>query len=298
MNTPAAGLFDGQRGLAKPYPGGRAQAESGSKIIENDYYEWKAVSIQVLPASHRLVLQFGRAWRSVSTLGLGDDAGAASIRYRVLAHAARALAPATTGREADSLLNLWRHARIHGQRLYVTGLDLFLGSSASSRYGGFAQAAAESANVEKQYHALLVTLTSIDSDSATGVSLLRKAWAGIEQHSLMDGPEAAAGRYRTLARHAGSIADDMTPGPSSATLIPLLELAAHADKHSIHLYSTAGAIRSGTADRSAPYRGLPVRVAAAATHGHTDIPRDGRAAVVATEAASPPIRKQDQQRGT
>jgi hypothetical protein len=297
MNTPASGLFDGQQGLAKAYPGGRAQAESGSKIIENDYDAWKAVSVQVLPASHTLVLQFGRAWKGVSTLGLGDGVGAASIRYQVLAHAARALAPATAGREADALLNLWRHARIHGQRLYATGLDRFLGSSASSRYGGFAQAAAESANVEKQYHALLVALTSIDNGFATGVSLLRKAWAGIEQHDLMDGSEAAAGRYRAIAQHAGSIAEDMAPRLPSAVLIPLLELAAHANKHSIRLYHTAAAIRSGTADRSAPYRGLPVRVTAAATQGHIDIPRDGRAAVVATGAAAPQARKQDQQRG-
>jgi len=89
----------------------------------------------------------------------------------------------------------------------------------------------------------------------------------------------------------------MAPRLPSATLIPLLELATHADKHSIRLHNSAAAIRSGTADRSAPYRGLPARVAAAATQGHTDIPRDGRATAVATGAAAPSIRKQDQQRG-
>lgn len=286
-----------QQKPASAYPGGRAQAESGSKIIENDYNAWKAVSIQALAADHALILQFRRDWQSVSTLGLGDDAGAASIRYRVLAHAARALAPVTSGREADALLNLWRHARIHGQRLYATGLERFLGSSASVRYSGFAQAAAESANVEKQYHALPRALAASDRELGSDASLLREAWASIEEQGLMDGPEAAAGRYRALARHASSIADDMAPVLPSAMLIPLLELAARADKHSIRLHNTAVAIEGGTADSSAPYRGLPVRVAAAATQGHTDIPRDGSASTVATEATVPRVRKQDQERG-
>ena len=96
MNTPASGLFDGQRGLAQPYPGGRAQAESGSKIIENDYYAWKAVCLRPyrLRADHPVLREFTYAWQAVSTLGLGDDAGAASIRYRVLGHTARSLVQA------------------------------------------------------------------------------------------------------------------------------------------------------------------------------------------------------------
>src|ERR1700678_3854016 len=158
MNTPASGLFDGQHGLAEPYPGGRAQAESGSKIIENDYDAWKTVCLQPyrLRTDHPLLQEFTDAWHAVSALGLGDDAGAASIRYRVLAHSTRSLVPAGGGREAQALLSLWRHASIHGDRLYATRLDQFLGSGASGRYADFAQAAAESANIEKRYRATAV----------------------------------------------------------------------------------------------------------------------------------------------
>ena len=30
----------------QPYPGGRAQAESGSRVIENDYAAWAAMQVQ------------------------------------------------------------------------------------------------------------------------------------------------------------------------------------------------------------------------------------------------------------
>jgi hypothetical protein len=288
-------LFDDQQGLAEPYPGGRAQAESGSKIIENDYDAWKAVSIQPyrLRADHPVLREFTGAWHVVSALGLGDDAGAASIRYRVLAHAAWSLVPAGGGREAQALLRLWRHASVHGDRLYATGLDQFLRSGASGRYDDFAQAAAGSANIEKRYQAL----TAVDPGLAGDSAALVRAWTSIEEHGLIDGPVPAAERYRALSGHARDVADDMARRLTSATLTLLLELAIHADKHAIRLDSTAVAAKSGTMDQSTPYRGLPVQVAARAAQGHTDVPRDSRAAIVATGAAAPPIRKQDQQRG-
>jgi hypothetical protein len=302
MNTPAAngaGMFAGPQALARPYPGGRAQAESGSKIVECDYDTWKAVCLQPyrLRADHSRLLQFTQAWRAVSAVGLGDDAGAASIRYRVLAHAARSLMPAGGGREAQALLSLWRHASVHGDRLYATDLDGFFSSGASGRYDGIAQAAAESADIEKRYQAWREALTAIDHGLVGDASALGQPWASVEEHRLMDGPLRAAERYRALSGHACGVADDLEQRLPSAMLTLLLELTVRADKHSIRLHSTAAAIKSGTVDRSAPYRGLPVQVAAAAVQGHTDIPRDGSASAFTTGATAPPVRKQDRQRG-
>ena len=116
----------------------------------------------------------------------------------------------------------------------------------------------------------------------------------MDQHGLKDGPVPA---YRALSGHARGVADDVGQRLPSATLTLLLELALHADKHAIRLRNTAVAVKSGTVDQSTPYRGLPVQVAVRAARGHTDVPRDSRAATVVTRAATPPIRKQDQQRG-
>jgi hypothetical protein len=282
MNTPAFGLFDG---LAKPYPGGRAQAESGSKIIENDYDAWKAGCLQPyrLRADHPVLREFTYAWQAVSKLGLGDDAGAASIRYRVLGHTARSLVPAGGGREAQALLRLWRHASVHGDRLYATGLDQFLRSGTSGRYADFAQAAAWSANIEKRYQ----TLTAVDP----GFSALVQAWTNIEEHGLLDGPALAAERYRALSGQARCVADDTARRLPTATLTLLLELAMHADKHAIRLRSTAVAIKG------AAYGGLPGQVAAAAMRAHTGVPQSGAAAASATRPVTLSIRNQDQQRG-
>jgi hypothetical protein len=282
-------LFDDQQGLATPYPGGRAQAESGSKIIENDYDAWKAVCLQPyrLGADHPVLREFTDAWHAVATLGLGDDAGAASIRYRVLGHTARSLVPAGGGREAQALLRLWRHASVHGDRLYATGLDQFLRSGASDRYADFAQAAAWSADIEKRYQAL----TAVDPGFAGDSAALVQAWTSIEEHGLLDGPAPAAERYCTLSGHARGVADDVGQRLPSATLTLLLELAMHADKHAIRLYKTAVAIKG------APYGGLPGQVAAAAMRAHTEVPQSGVAAPPATRPATLSIRKQDQQRG-
>jgi len=245
-----------------------------------------------LPADHPLIQQFTHAWQAVSALGLGDDAGAASIRYRVLAHAARSLSLAASedghGSDADALLNLWQHALIHGHRLYATGVDRFLNSRASGRYTGFAQAAAESALIEKHYQAWQqapdARLAANGSSLADGAALLRQAWAGIEQHGLTDGPGPAARRYRALADHARALSDDIAQRLPSAALAPLLELAMYADKHAIRLHSTAIAIKGDAADQPAPYRGLPAQVAATAAHAHSEIPHGGRASGPAEDA--------------
>jgi hypothetical protein len=290
MTTPRSGDHADGPGLpGEPYPGGRAQAESGSKIIESDYYAWKAVRIEPnrLRLDHPVLLQFTQAWHAVSTLGLGDDAGAASIRYRVLAHAAWSLVPAGGGREAQALQRLWRHASVHGQRLYATWVDQFLGSGASGRYAGYEEAAAESANIDKRYQPLAA------HDRA---GELRQAWAGIEKHGLTDGPVAAAERYQALAGHARGICDDTTQRLPSAVISSLLELAMYADMHAIRLHSTAAAIKGETPNQPEPYRGLPTQVAAAAIHGHAEVPHGGQATIAATRPAARSIRKQDQQR--
>jgi len=289
-HTNGAGLFDnGPQRLTGPYPGGRAQAESGSKIIENDYEAWKAVRAQPyrLPAAHPLIQQFTQAWHPVSTLGLGDDAGAASIRYRVLAHAARSLATGVSQadyrRETDTLLNLSRHASIHGHRLYATGLDQFLNSGASGRYNGFAQAAAGSALVEKYYlaweQAPSARLAATDIGLADDAAFLRQAWADIEQHGLTDGSGTESERHRALADRARAVSDDVAQRLPSAALTLLLELAMHADKHQIQLHNTAIAMEGAAVEqlqRSA-YRGLPTEVAATAAHAHAETPQISQA---------------------
>jgi hypothetical protein len=88
-------LLDGDPHMgAEPNSGGRAQAESGSAIVENDYFGWLAIALEPpgLPPSHPRVVQFGEAWRLVGKIGLGDDPGAASVRYQVLAQIVNALA--------------------------------------------------------------------------------------------------------------------------------------------------------------------------------------------------------------
>ena len=305
-HTGSAGLFDSKKGLAKPYPGGRAQAESGSKVIENDYDAWKAVRFQPyrLPADHSLLLQFVHAWRTVSTLGLGDDPGAVSIRYRVLAHAARSLAPivgkAGHGRETGALLDLSRHASIHGHRLYATGVHQFLNSSASGRYTGFAQAAAGSALVEKYYlaweQAPAAGLPATDIGPAEDVAFLRQAWADIEQHGLTDGSGTESERYRALAERARAVSDDIALRLPSVALTLLLELVMHADKHQIRLHNTAIAMEAAAVEQLSAYRGLPAEVGATAAHAHAVTPQISQApASAATGSTAQIARKRTMQ---
>jgi hypothetical protein len=291
MSTPASsaspgydtGLHgDSPEEMARPYPGGRAQAESGSRIIENDYSAWKTITGAPgrLSPDYPLVQPLTRAWHAVSMRGLGDDAAAASIRYRVLAHAARSLIPVAAevghGREAGTLQTLWEHALIHGHRLYATGLDRFIRSSASDRYTGFAQAAVESSVVGNYYLAWeqipAARLAETEPSLAGNAALLGRSWASIEQLDLTDGPGPAAERYRALAGHARVLSEDIAQRLPSEALIPLLELAVHADKHAIRLLNTAVAIKGEAAVRPAPYRGLPVPVAAAAAQAHAGVP--------------------------
>jgi hypothetical protein len=272
----------------RPYPGGRAQAESGSRIIENDYAAWAVVRVRpgLLGDSHPLIRQLSLAWGAVSVRGLGDDAAAASIRYRVLSNAARSLtqAPAYAaerGRETGALLTLWRHALIHGHRLYATGQERFFAFGASGRYSAYVDAAAESANVEKHYQEWR-DVSGFATGLADDVPLLDKVWADIDQRGLTDGAGAAAARYRALAVHAHAVADDVVQQLPSAALVPLLDLATCADKHAIRLDRTAVAIKGDTTDGLTAYLGLPARVAITAAQAHSETPHVGHAAPSAT----------------
>jgi hypothetical protein len=121
-------------------------------------------------------------------------------------------------------------------------------------------------------------------------AVLQQAWANFERRGLADGPEQAAGRYRAVSGLARNLAQDFSYRLPSTALTPLLELAAHADKHAIRLRNTAVARTSDTATealcqatwgrlsvpgRVTPYRGLPAQVATTAERARTEIPLGG-----------------------
>jgi hypothetical protein len=292
-------LDDSPHVAAAPYPGGRAQAESGSKIIENDYYGWLAQALQPdgLEPSHPRIVQLGQAWRAVSRLGLGDDPGAASIRYQILAHAAGALIQPVRDQdladEADALATLRQHALIHGHRLHATSTDLFIRSGKSGPYTGHDQAAAGSRIIEQDYQQWnrlqAAALAAIDPGLREQAENLNQAWTGIEHHGLADGHAPAAARYHTVAGYARNLAQDFSYQLPSAALTPLLELALHADKHSIRLHNTAIARTDGPAagyealcqatwERAVPggtaaaYRDLPDQVTTTTVRAHSGVP--------------------------
>jgi hypothetical protein len=158
--------------------------------------------------------------------------------------------------------------------LYATGFERFLNSSASDPYGEFAQASVGSELICERYQAWQRTadrLAVTDSGLSADAAMLSQAWASIEQHGLMDGPGRAAERYRALARHADGLCEEVGQRLHAATVVTLLELAMYASRHSIRLYNTAVAIKGDAADRSAPYRRLPDRVATATARAHSEI---------------------------
>src|SRR6202453_2179660 len=291
-----ATLLDGDPHVA-PYIGGRAQAESGSAIVETDFYGWLAVcpDSSGMQPSHPRVVQLGEAWRLISKLGLGDDPGTASIRYQVLAHAAGALIEPVKDEgfasEADALLTLRQHSLVHGPRLYATSTDLFTRSGKSGPYSGRGEASGGSRIVEKDYRnwtrTPAATSAAVDPAMWEHADVVQQACASVERRGLADGPEQAAARYQALSGFARNLADDFSYRLPSGALVPLLELAVHAEKHAIRLHSTAIARTSGidyealcqaTWGRSsiAPYGALPVQGAMTAARARSEIPIGGQ----------------------
>jgi len=300
QDSSPATLLDGDLHV-EPYIGGRAQAEAGSAIVESDFYGWLAVAMEPpgMPPSHLRVVQLGEAWRLVAKLGLGDDPGAASIRYRVLAHAAEALIEPVKdegfARETDALRTLQRHSLVHGRRLYATSTDLFTRSGKSGPYSGRGEASGGSRIVEKDYRnwarTPAATSAAVDPAMWEHADVLQQAWASVERRGLADGPEQAAARYQALSGFARNLAQGFSYRLPSAALVPLLELAAHADKHAIRLHSTAIARtsdtgyealcqatwgRSSTGRRETPHGALPVQVAMTAARARSEIPISGQ----------------------
>jgi hypothetical protein len=214
-------LLDGDPHIAaKPYTGGRAQAETGSAIVETDYYLWLGAALE-LPGSapaHPRLAQLGEAWRPVGKLGLGDDPGAASIRYQVLAHAAGALTGPLNDEGfaggAGALRTLRQHSLEHGRRLYATGIDLFTRSGKSGPYSGRGEASGGSRIVERDYRnwtrTSAATTASLDPVNWQHTDVLQQAWARVERHGLADGPEQAAARYRALSGFAVNLVRPLT----------------------------------------------------------------------------------------
>jgi N12 class adenine-specific DNA methylase len=288
----------GQPAEARPYAGGRAQAESGSRIIEDDYLAWTKIraraTVDKTSAHQGRAEQLIASMRAVSTHGLADGPGSAAARYEVMAHAASALgvlsAQGDHTAEPAALARLADHTRKHAERLNATATRSFLRSSRAGTYsGGRSQAESGSRIIEDDYLTWTRTPAAAQmTASATYAELVmraRSAWTAIRRDGLADGPRLAADRYGALAQAARQLASQFGHDLPSADLIPLLQLTEHADKHAFRLRATADASPASRAaehgrqsaarnssqessDRASSYQLLPPLTAAVAQHAH------------------------------
>jgi N12 class adenine-specific DNA methylase len=250
----------------RPYDGGRAQAVSGSKIIDADYRAWAVAHAQAgdarLPDEHPRARQFATAWRRVEAKGLDDGPGPAAARYHAVAHAALALAaaidPAVNPRERAALDLIATHARKHSVRLRATGERAFTRTRQAGRYeDGRPQAEKGSRVVDQDYRAWIRTGSPLeaarDPQLWQHARRTEQAWQEVRRRGLVDGPAPAATRYRELADAAQKLADGFTATLPSSSLPSLLDLADHARRHSTRLLATAqankGAGNGGTASQ-------------------------------------------------
>jgi len=247
-----APLSESQPGNTGRYEGGRAQAESGSRIIQNDFDTWSAASTQPdarLPAEHPRVRQLTAAWQAVTTHGLSDDPESAATRYRVLSHAAYALAACHENgiEEVIALEQLADHAGLHAARLWRTGEDLYLRSAKAVPYEGWrTQATLASLIVERNYRTWDASAAAAQAASHAVLwphaVQLQHSWAEIRQHGLDDGPGPAAARYNKLVAACDTLAGEFTTDMPSAALSDLLQLYGNAHKHAIRLSRTAASL--------------------------------------------------------
>jgi hypothetical protein len=263
----------------RPYAGGRAQAESGSRIICNDYDAWRAVSSQPELGG----LQLTRAWDDVRRHGLGDDPGPAAIRYAVLSHAAASLAQPGGSIESAVLDRLAGHARLHAGRLAATADEHFLRSRLAAPYQSWpAGARGGDRIIESDYTAwnrsgAVVTVRQ-DTTARACFDRMEEAWTEMLDVRRTDecGPGHEARAYSEVGDAAAELAGNYPRGATSAHLALLLKLATHARKHAIRLQATHE-VRDGrdpvndmTAEfQIRPYQGLPADVASLTAQAHT-----------------------------
>jgi hypothetical protein len=241
----------------RPYAGGRAQAESGSRIIDTDYTAWTAVA-GALPADHRAMVQLGQQWRSVRQRGL-DDPGLAAGRYLLLAHAASVVAAsdgvAERPLEAAALVQLASHAKLHAGRLSATADQQDARSEQAGPYASRGHAESGARIIENDYRKWSCTsaarqIVVPEHSLHVQASRLAEAMAAVRRDGLADGPGPAAARYGELADAAGAVTGGFTPELPCFALHLISELAGHAGKHAVRLHATAGAQdASGAGDR-------------------------------------------------
>lgn len=108
--------------------GGRAQAERGSRIVEQDYRTWSRTGAPPEAARDLTLWEQARraelAWHAIRRSGLHDGPGPSAARYRELADATQAIANSFTANLPSAallpLLQLSDHARKHSIRLEAT----------------------------------------------------------------------------------------------------------------------------------------------------------------------------------
>jgi hypothetical protein len=249
----------------RPYLGGRAQAESASRIIETDFQAFTVVGDDpyiAVPLRHPCMERFIDAWHKVGTHGLDDNPGTAAVRYMVLAYTAHALAgvPAYAARptEANALNRLATHAHVHAERLHATAERLFVQSGKAAAYSD-GQAADGARLIAREYKGWSRTYpevqAALDRKFYGEAKQLASAWDQVRQRALNEGPKQMAGMYQDLADAAYRFASNYPEGMPSAALPGLMQIAAHARKHAVRLEETAKAwIDDG-------YRDLPEPVA-------------------------------------
>ena len=260
-------------GEPRPYLGGRAQAESASRIIETDFKAFTVVGEDpylAVPLRHPALERFIDAWHKVGVYGLNDNPGTAAVRYMVLAHTAHALAevPAYAARpaEASALTRLATHAHLHAERLHATAGRLFLQSGTATAYKD-GQAADGARIIAREYNGWSRTYppvkAALDRKFYAEARQLASAWDKVRQHTLTEGPKQMAGMYQDLADAAFRFATNFPQEMPTSALPGLMQLAAHARKHAVRLEETAKAwIDDG-------YRDLPDKVAATTKKART-----------------------------
>jgi hypothetical protein len=225
----------------------------------------------VLPASHPGVVQLTTAWRTVTEQGLAGNPGEASIRYRVLAHAANALAEladiadiADGGTEWAALKRLGGYALIHSTRLYATAGALSSRSATGGAYPSRLAAEDGARAVEQRYQAWASSPAAVrlsqDTRQRSWVRELHAARDRAVRYRFTDDPGCVSAWYQDLSTAASRVVAAFPVTMPSAELTGLLWLQMRAPDHAYRLMVTAA--RGG-------YGALPEPVASATALART-----------------------------